>query len=234
VAVISVMSPKGGAGKTTLTFVLACQFAAAGARVAVIDADPNQPIANWKEGRGAKRTPFDVVASPSTANALDVGRAIRAADADHDIVLVDLEGTASRLVASAVVLSNLVLTPVKPSALDAAEAAKAVGLVAELAEGADRDIPHTLVFTNVPAALQSRSYRSIAEQLRAAEIDVLPVQLVDREAYRACFMFKRTIDELTSQQVSNIQAARENAGRLAEAVLATLTGEETPELEGAA
>lgn len=229
------MSPKGGAGKTTLTFVLACQLTAAGAKVAVVDADPNQPIVNWAEGRGeGRRVPFTIIASPSTGKSLDIAKVLAEADQDHDLVLVDLEGTASRLVAAAVVLSNLVLTPVKPSALDAAEAAKAVGLVAELAEGAGRDIPHSLVFTNVPAAIASRTYKTIASQLAAAEIGVLPVTLIEREAYRACFMFKRTIDELTSAQVSNIQAARENAQALAEAVLTALAGEDADQLEGAA
>ena len=45
-AVISVANPKGGSGKTTLTLVLAAQFASQNASVAVIDADPNAFIAN--------------------------------------------------------------------------------------------------------------------------------------------------------------------------------------------
>ncbi|MFC6627554.1 ParA family protein [Sphingomonas yabuuchiae] len=49
---IVVANPKGGAGKTTLTFVLAGELARSGASVAVIDADPNAIIAKW----GAKRT----------------------------------------------------------------------------------------------------------------------------------------------------------------------------------
>ncbi|MFD2580822.1 ParA family protein [Novosphingobium colocasiae] len=54
---ISVANPKGGAGKTTLTFVLACELARSGASVAVIDADPNAIIAGWarkraEQGRG--------------------------------------------------------------------------------------------------------------------------------------------------------------------------------------
>ena len=39
--IISIANPKGGAGKTTLAFILADQLSINGASVAVVDADPN-------------------------------------------------------------------------------------------------------------------------------------------------------------------------------------------------
>ncbi|WP_313228507.1 ParA family protein [Sphingobium yanoikuyae] len=41
---IAFISPKGGVGKTTAALLLASQLAR-GAKVSVIDADPNHPIA---------------------------------------------------------------------------------------------------------------------------------------------------------------------------------------------
>ena len=41
------MNPKGGAGKTTAALLLAIGLAARGARVAMIDSDPNKPLVHW-------------------------------------------------------------------------------------------------------------------------------------------------------------------------------------------
>src|SRR3546814_13307125 len=49
--IISIANPKGGAGKTTLAFILADQLSSNGASVAVVDADPNAIIAKWHERR---------------------------------------------------------------------------------------------------------------------------------------------------------------------------------------
>ena len=51
--VIVFASPKGGAGKTTSSFLLASEMAARGLNTAIIDADPNHPILSWKKRGGA-------------------------------------------------------------------------------------------------------------------------------------------------------------------------------------
>ena len=47
--VITVSSPKGGAGKTTAVTILATILAEQGAAVTVIDADPNKNILDWSK-----------------------------------------------------------------------------------------------------------------------------------------------------------------------------------------
>ena len=48
-------SPKGGAGKSTSTVVLATELAQKGVAVTVIDADPNRPVSQWASGPVAQR-----------------------------------------------------------------------------------------------------------------------------------------------------------------------------------
>ena len=45
--VITLSSPKGGAGKTTAATLLATELAERGARVTIIDADPNKNVVDW-------------------------------------------------------------------------------------------------------------------------------------------------------------------------------------------
>lgn len=95
---ISIWSPKGGAGKTTLTLSLAGAYSAQGLAVLVIDLDPQQSAA-WVHSRG--RLPFEVVAGmPKQKPAVDL------AIFDHAPGMNEIP-TAPRVV-----------MPIRPSALD--------------------------------------------------------------------------------------------------------------------
>ena len=215
---ISVANPKGGAGKTTLTFVLACELARSGASVAVIDADPNAIIAGWgrkrsEQGRGA---PFEIIAGPKES---ELVRLVDQHTASHDFVLIDLEGTASRMTSRALARSHLVLIPFNLSPIDAELAANAVGLIQEEAEALGRDIPFRLVRSRDNAAMQTKTAQRIIAAIEEADLPLLPIGLVERAAYRDIFDFAQTLEELDEARTSGVPAARKNAYEVARAVL---------------
>ena len=72
--VIAVSNPKGGAGKSTTTLLLATYLAQSGASVCVLDADPNQPILDWKT-KGETKSPIHVVGGVKETNLMEIGRA---------------------------------------------------------------------------------------------------------------------------------------------------------------
>ncbi len=215
---ISVANPKGGAGKTTLTFVLACELARSGASVAVIDADPNAIIAGWGRKRAdqGSDTPFAIIAGPKES---ELVRLIDQYTASHDFVLIDLEGTASRMTSRALARSHLVLIPFNLSPIDAELAANAVGLIQEEAEALGRDIPFRLVRSRDNAAMQTKTAQRIIAAIAAAELPLLPVGLVERAAYRDIFDFAQTLEELDEAKTSGVPAARKNAHEVARSVL---------------
>ena len=94
---ISFASSKGGAGKSTSAVVLGTELAERGAAVTIIDADPNQPVTRWgrKPGRPETLTVVGGVTEETLLDAID-DAALRTA-----FVIVDLEGTASLMVAQA-------------------------------------------------------------------------------------------------------------------------------------
>lgn len=224
---ISVANPKGGAGKTTLTFVLACELARSGASVTVIDADPNAIIAGWGRKRAdqGRKTPFEIIAGPKES---ELVRLVDQYTASHDFVLIDLEGTASRMTSRALARSHLVLIPFNLSPIDAELAANAVGLIQEEAEALGRDIPFRLVRSRDNAAMQTKTAQRIIAAIAAAELPLLPVGLVERAAYRDIFDFAQTLEELDETKTSGVPAARKNAYEVARAVLQAIQEEMQP------
>ena len=115
-------SPKGGAGKSTSAVLLGAELARKGAAVTIIDADPNKPLSQWARRPGCPPN-LTVLADVTESTVIDV---IEDAAATTPFVIVDLEGTASMMVAYAISRADLVIIPTQGSQLDAAEAAKAI------------------------------------------------------------------------------------------------------------
>src|SRR5215212_11523958 len=75
--VVSLVSSKGGLGKTTAALLLSTGLADAGVRVAVVDADPNQPLVAWANFAGeAVPAPLTVRGDVDENTILDVIEAL--------------------------------------------------------------------------------------------------------------------------------------------------------------
>ena len=69
--VIAVSNPKGGAGKSTATLLLATYFSQKGASVSVLDADPNQPIYDWRN-EGQSKSRLTVIGGVRESNLMEI------------------------------------------------------------------------------------------------------------------------------------------------------------------
>jgi chromosome partitioning protein len=116
--VITIAQRKGGAGKTTLAAQLAVTWAQSGARVAVLDIDPQRSLAAWVELRrarlGANAVGFDFAASPGWRAAPWIEEQARRAD----IIVIDNPPHTETEAQIAVRAAGLVIIPVQPSPLD--------------------------------------------------------------------------------------------------------------------
>ena len=204
-------SSKGGAGKTTATIILACELARQGEKksikVTLIDADPNQHTAKWALRKGCP-TNINLIESVNEESIVDD---IEKAENSSDFVLVDLEGTASMTVASAVSRADLVIALCQGSQDDADEAVKTIKLIKRQEKLLKRCIPCSVLFTRTSAAIQPRTYKHIVKEFELAKIDLFQSSLIDREAFRAIRSFGGSINDLDSKEVSSIDKAAENA-----------------------
>jgi chromosome partitioning protein len=116
--VITIAQRKGGAGKTTLAAQLAIAWARQGARVAVLDIDPQGSLAAWIDLRrarlGSEAIGFDFAALPGWRAAQWVEDRAR----ETDLVVIDGPPHAETEARIAVRVAGLVLIPVQPSPLD--------------------------------------------------------------------------------------------------------------------
>lgn len=219
--VITMLSPKGGVGKTTTALVLATELASSGTRVAIIDADPNYPIAKWAALDG-KPDNIEVI---QEIDEEDIINTIADANKRADFVVVDLEGRASARATNALMMSHLALIPVQGSALDANEAARAFKSVRSVGTARERPLPFAVVLTRTPASekLWARDLKSVVNNLADANIPVIKTSLAERGAFRALFSFGGTLADLSAADVGSLDSARANAAAFKDDVLEMLS-----------
>lgn len=208
--VIAIANPKGGSGKSTSALVLGTTLAEQGASVTILDCDPNRPIMSWRNGNSESRV--EVVGDTTESNVLS--------HLDHyrtrrQFVICDLEGTASRLTSRALSRAQLVIIPIQASAVDAEQAARAIGLVREEEQSFERQIPYRVAFTRTSPQIPSRLERAIVAELDEGRVATFRTHLNERTAFKAMFFYKLALDELDPAAVNGLPQARDNAARFA-------------------
>jgi chromosome partitioning protein len=204
--------------------VIATTLASKGASVCIIDADPNQPIFDWKTN-GDSKSDVTVIGGVKEDGILSL---IEAQAAIHQFVFVDLEGTASLMVSRAIAFSDFVIIPVQASAVDVRQAAKAILQVRNeerimQRSNPDGRIPYRVLMTRTPApgAPVSRSQKKLEAQIIENQILTFKTRLAERQAYKIMLNDRLTLDELTD--AGNIEAAKENAVDLVNELLRIVT-----------
>jgi chromosome partitioning protein len=216
------VSPKGGAGKTTAALILASELARA-ARVTVIDADPNHPIKAWA---ASTDTPSNLVVV-SDADEENIIERIEEAAAQTPFVVVDLEGTAAKIVLLAISQADLVIVPTQGSQLDAEQASRALKVIKQQEKMSRRPVPYKVLLTRTNPAIRTRTMSHIQRGLIEAGVPVFAGELNEREAFRAMFSFRQPLERLDPADVANLDKAIANAERFAREVIETLRQEQT-------
>ena len=170
VRTITVLSQKGGAGKTTLALNLAVAAERAGKSAAIIDLDPQASAALWGDAREAG-TPAVV-----SAQAARLSQILTAAEENGaELVVIDTAPHSENSALSAARVSDLCLIPCRPAVLDL----RAIGTSIDLVRLAKKDMAVVLNATPPQGHLADEA----AEVVESYGVPLAPVRLVQRIAY---------------------------------------------------
>lgn len=114
--IISFLNQKGGVGKTTLSSNVAYALALRGFKVLLVDTDPQHSATDWVAVRGEKELPFTVVGMANTSIRQQLPK-MQEHDG-YDYIIIDGAPRMTDLSRAAIIVSDLVVMPMRPSGFD--------------------------------------------------------------------------------------------------------------------
>jgi chromosome partitioning protein len=198
--IITLQNQKGGVGKTTLSLHLAHQLTLTGARVLVVDADPQGSARDWLQARESP-APFAVVGLDRPT----IHRDIESLLADYDAVVIDSPPRVTDIARSAILAADLVVIPVQPSPLDVWAAQDTVALIQDalVYKEAIRS-----VFTINREIVNTAIGREVSEALAQTDVPVMRSHISQRVAFAESVAQGQTVFETKSdaKAIAEIEA----------------------------
>lgn len=188
---LSLIAQKGGTGKTTLSIHLAVQASLGGAKVLLVDIDPQASATAWWRRRAAE-IPALV---QSRGEALPEVLAT-AADQDFDLLVVDTAPHSSEESTRCAQLSDQVLIPTRPAILDL----DAIGASTELVS--DLGVPARIVLNGCPPPTRYGEPQIVTEARQALKVYGIPVcepAISQRAAFSHALIDGRAVTEFDAK-----------------------------------
>lgn len=200
--VISVLNQKGGAGKTTIATHLARAFQLQGAKVLLIDSDPQGSARDW--AAVSAENPVSVVGIDRPTIERDL-KSVAAVD----YVIIDGAPQIHEMAVSAVKASDFVLIPVQPSPYDIWATEALVELVKSRIEITDGKLQAAFVLSR--AIKGTKIGEEVARVLADYALPILQSRLSQRVAFPASAARGSTVldDEPKSEGAREILALRD-------------------------
>jgi chromosome partitioning protein len=209
-SVVTIAGQKGGSGKSTLVRNLAIHFALDGYRVGIVDADLIQQHSSEffadrsrQAGRDVwigrndipgltvkvwdRSSPIESGASIAIAPQVDqdsIGDVIQSLAEVNDVVLCDLQGSASVAMLHAIHYADLVLIPVQPSNDDLRSCHSTARHVVQAGKSARRTIPYRVVISRASTGFRPEVEKVVEQALDNASLPRLKIPVFERTAFK--------------------------------------------------
>lgn len=169
--VISIISQKGGVGKTTLATALAVEATRRGKQSLLLDLDPQASASFWSDSRTDEAGPAVTAVPPARLE-----HVLKAsAKAGADLVFIDTPPFAKDIAYDAAKLADFVLIPAKPAVLDIIAMTRTVDLIKAFSRRA------AVVLTFCPPV--GKELEDAEEAVTQLGIEICPVRIGSRIAY---------------------------------------------------
>jgi chromosome partitioning protein len=182
--IIVFASPKGGVGKSPLCLALAGALAKQGAKVRILDIDQNQTLYSWytRHQPDIKGLSVAAIMPDVFAEALQ-----QEYTAGHDIILIDVAGTADRVMLLAASAADLIITPARLSEPDIQQATRLLAEVEMMTRQFKQRIPHQILVNDMDT-LDPHYQRHTLAELTRLNLPRFETLIYKRAAYRESFM----------------------------------------------
>lgn len=212
---ITFASFKGGAGKTTAVMAICSTLVANGKRVALIDADENAPLSDWRDAASAAGTWSDLAHVYEADDLRSFENAFEdASSRNFDYTIIDTRGGGSELNNACMINTHAVIIPSALTTLDMTAALSTFEHTIELLQTMDMDIPVALLIQRVPVGKLTVSQKQDLAAL--AELPRCETILYSRDAFAA--LGKRGMLHLTYARIAADPVKRISASHVATAM----------------
>ncbi len=180
--VISVISQKGGVGKTTLATALAVEAVRDGKRVAIFDLDPQASASFWQDTRGDDSIAITAVPAARLSHVLTAAREVA------DLCIIDTPPFSTDIAYEAAQKADFVLIPTRPAVLDVMAMTRTLELVKNYS------CPFAVVLTFCPP--QGREIEDTIKVITELNATLSPVRIGNRIAFSRAQQTGRSAQEI--------------------------------------
>lgn len=184
---VTFASFKGGAGKTTALMACASALLTRGKKVALFEADNNDPLRTWRDNAREIGTWDEAVGIFDAYDEKTLETSYEeATDQGFEYALLDSRGGDSELNTTAILNANMVLIPTSLTPIDIEFVIRTLRFAVQAMKQADVTVPVACLLTQVPnVSKQKASEKQSIEIL--SKLPTMTAQLAERGAFADLF-----------------------------------------------
>jgi len=178
--IVSILSLKGGVGKSTIAQNIAVTFAHKGYSVCIADVDTNQSCLRWSEYRNEDLPTVQVFGFP---NGQGLTKNVKKLNQQFDFVIIDGTPSLSNTASKIIMLADMLIIPMLCGVMDIWATEKFLERYEEAKEQKEENIPAYFLLNQFNSRLTiSKETKEILENVE--DVKTLTVTIGNRVAYK--------------------------------------------------